>query len=566
MEVIDLETRRNRLKNALENGAFVRFGASDTHYPDKKSDQWIFDVRAIILTAQVLEDISALFWHQQTSGVVQIGGLESGAIPIVTALTYSAHITRTAEATGFYIRKSRKKSGLAKLVEGTVTSEHPIVLVDDLINSGQSFMRQVEILENMGHTVSALWVLVRYRDLSFYEYFTKKGIPIHAVFELNDFSDTLHIHNLLTTPPVIPKPPQILWRFGSPEPSYVHVCPKSTPVLDDTRLYVGSDRGTMWALNQKDGTVAWSHDVGRHPRGKGIFSSPAVWNNTVYFGAYDGNVYALDAATGKKKWISFEADWVGSSPALAPDLGLLFIGLEFGLWRKRGGIIALDLETGKKKWWFPLMPCYTHSSPLYIKEKKQVVIGSNDGSVYLFDATTGALIWKYSTGEPSVNELNTGFSAYDIKESCAYDPKCDFIVCGTMKGELHVIERATGTLRHIHRGEFGFVATPLIYKNTVIASNLDKHVYCYDLDTGKEQWRWFANARIFCAPTLIEGTIVVGTNAGELAYLDPQTGALRSAHLFPERIVNPPAYQPSTERLFVPTFANEIVCMQKTKL
>ena len=59
------------------------------------------------------------------------------------------------------------------------------------------------------------------------------------------------------------------------------------------------------------------------------------------FGGYDGNVYCLDAETGMK-WRFIGADWVGSSRLrLAPELGLLFIGLEFAVEGKRGSIVAL---------------------------------------------------------------------------------------------------------------------------------------------------------------------------------------------------------------------------------
>ncbi|WP_435337934.1 PQQ-binding-like beta-propeller repeat protein, partial [Acinetobacter sp. LH3_13] len=87
-------------------------------------------------------------------------------------------------------------------------------------------------------------------------------------------------------------------------------------------------------------------------------------------------------------WRFIEADWVGSSPALAPELGLLFIGLEFAVEGKRGSVIALRMESGERVWEYKTRR-YTHASPAYWSEKQLVACGSNDNEMLLFDATTG---------------------------------------------------------------------------------------------------------------------------------------------------------------------------------
>jgi outer membrane protein assembly factor BamB len=73
---------------------------------------------------------------------------------------------------------------------------------------------------------------------------------------------------------------------------------------------------------------------------KNLWSSPAILDGKAYFGSYDGNVYCLDAVTGREVWRFMEVDWVGSSPGLAPELGLLFIGPEFAVEGKRNELFA----------------------------------------------------------------------------------------------------------------------------------------------------------------------------------------------------------------------------------
>ncbi len=563
------DASRDALKRLIEEGAFVRGEKEPILSRGKKQLKhtgWLFDIRRIAMRADVLEHIGTIFWDTfEEKSPFQVGGIESGAIPLVTALVLRAGTeTKDSTASGFFIRKSRKKDGLLRMIEGEIKSDVPIILVDDLINSGKSFIRQVEVLEELGHKIHTVWTVVRFRDEDYYTYFHEKGIAVKSIFTLDDFAKTLDTHNLTRTKHEPKQQPYTnVWKFASPNPSYQYVVPKSDPVLDAERIYFGSDSGVFWALNQEDGSVAWSFKTGWHPKGKGIFSSPKMYEDMLFFGGYDGNVYGLDAKTGRKKWVSFEADWVGSSPALAPDLGLLFIGLEYGLFRKRGGIAALDMQTGETKWAYRDMPCFTHSSPLYIQKHTQVVIGSNDGAAYLFDARSGELVWKFETGQPTEEELISGFSSYDIKESFAYDEKRDLIIFGNKSGSLCFVERKSGKGLSRFRAEFGFYSTPLVYKDSVYTSSLDKNLYCINLDTFQEKWRWHSGARMFASPTIIGSSIYVGSNAGRLTELDPETGEERSFLTLPERITNRPVYNQDTKRFFVPTFANEIYCIIK---
>ena len=70
--------------------------------------------------------------------------------------------------------------------------------------------------------------------------------------------------------------------------------------------------------------VAWSF-----PAENAVSSSPAVADGVVYVGSQDGNVYALDAATGAQAW-SFPtgAPVTFSSPAVAD--GVVYVGSNDG--------------------------------------------------------------------------------------------------------------------------------------------------------------------------------------------------------------------------------------------
>lgn len=557
-----------RLKSALETRAFIQADKEIILGMNQQllKSGWLFDIRRIILNGEFLQDVSIVFWNTfRSSYPFQIGGLESGAIPIVAGLvSYGRYQENFDNISGFYIRKGRKKSGLMRRIEGEIQNNRPIILVDDLIGSGKTFIQQVEILEECGYVIQALWVVVRFREMNYYEYFTKKKIPIYSIFTLDDFRDSLGTKVLTEDTSLAPSQPfHTVWKFASKNPNYQYVEPKSDPCIDATRIYMGSDYGILWAIHQNDGTVAWSYNTKSFGFGKGVFSSPLVYRGNVYFASSNGNIYALNADTGKRLWISFEADSITSSPIAAPSLGLIFIGLEFGLFRKRGGIAALDALTGKSKWIYRDMPCITQGTAVFIQKRKCVAIGSNDGAVYLFDARVGTLIWKSMSFEISQEDIDTGSTVYAIQGSLTYDEKHDRLIALTLSGSILFIDMRNGNIVHEIKNEIKCYSTPLIYKNTVIITSLDKNVYCFDMATFDEKWKWYAGARIFASPTMVEGSIYVGANTGRLTEIDPESGIEKSFVTLTERITNAISYNPSTKRFFVSTHANEIYCLER---
>ena len=327
-----MDERHQKLKKIIVNEVFITQDKERIVEPTGENAQWLFDFRRVLLRGDVLDLVAGLFWERcKDITPFQVGGVEVAAIPLIAALVLKAK-EKGVPINGFFIRKSRKKQGLMRMIEGGLTEEK-VILVDDLMNSGGSLMRQVKILEELGKKVVVVLTVLRFRDSEYYKYFHDKGIEVQSIFTLDDFGDSLQVKNLVDKKDgLVPMPFKAVWCFKSENPNYFYVVPKSAPIGDDKKIYFGADNGNFWAINHIDGSVAWKYKIGFHAKGKYIFSSPAMSKDLVYFGAYDGNLYALNKETGKPKWIFMEADWIGSSPCIAPHLNLIFVGLEFGLW------------------------------------------------------------------------------------------------------------------------------------------------------------------------------------------------------------------------------------------
>jgi outer membrane protein assembly factor BamB/orotate phosphoribosyltransferase len=561
---------KQKLKHLIIEKVFIK---NSIEQIGRHNDQnaWIFDFRKLLMNGMAANLISDIFYEKyQASYPFQLCALEIAGVPLATSIMTKFYYKGHHDINAFFIRKSRKKTGLHRMIEGQILEEKKIILVDDSLNSGGSFWRQVLILESLGYRVDTVWSILRFRDEAFYKRFHLRGIKVESLFELNEFTEFLgpNVRNLVQkTHKPLPMPFSPLWTFKSPHPSLGWVVCKSQPILDESKLYFGSDNQTFWALNQSDGSVAWKYVTGSVLKKKSIFSNPILYKDTVIFGSYDGNVYCLDKHTGAVRWISFEADWVGSSPAIAEDLGIVFIGLEFGLLYKRGGIIALDATTGTPLWIDRGHTAMTHCSPHYIKAHKQVVIGSNDGIARLYDARSGEKLWEFTTfGSadyiPEVGRI--GYSKGDIKEGFTYVEKQDYIIFGAVDGFLYILERKTGHLVHHYKCEFGIFSIPCVYNNHVYFTATDKRIRSIHLDTFALVFDVNVDqTRMFSSPVVINDRLYIGTNAGKLHEINPHTGERLGYFQTLERITNSPVYNPATNTFFLPTYANEIIALKR---
>jgi outer membrane protein assembly factor BamB len=157
----------------------------------------------------------------------------------------------------------------------------------------------------------------------------------------------------------------------------------AAPTVTNGVVYVGSVDGNIYALNAATGTQIWKFS----PAGSEVETSPAVANGVVYVAADNGNIYALNAATGTQIWSFTTGSNVFSSPAVAN--GVVYVG------SNDGNVYALNATTGTQVWSFTTGGA-VGSSPAVANGV--VYVGSNDGNVYALNAATGTRLWSFATG------------------------------------------------------------------------------------------------------------------------------------------------------------------------
>lgn len=514
---------------------------------DFNQTRWVLDVRRAVFEPEFLDLVTDVFWDIfEKEYPFQVGGQELSAIPLVTAIVMKGK-ERGKKVNGFIIRKSRKTHDLRRIIEGEINDNEKIILVDDLLNSGTTFSRQLRVLaQKRRDFVFALFSIVRFQkeinpDLAPWERLGR----IYSLCSLQD----LGIKRKLNPPPK--EKFKVKWYFKSPNPNLGYDFSKSSPVLDDKKIYFGSDDRKFWALDQKTGKVSWFFRTGHKAGEKSIFSSPVIYKDKVYFGSYDGNVYALDKEKGTLIWQFKEADFVSSSPCVAESLGSLFIGLEFGLRGRRGGVVALDLETGKKKWDFR-MKNFVSASPAFFPDQKKVFIGSNEGAFFCFDAKKGKLLWIFK-------------AEAEIKATPSFSEKYNLVIIGSFDKKVYFLDIKTGEPKYILPTQDWVFSTPLVMGDFAFISSSDKSLYKFNLKKGKQEWRVPLAGRIFSSPVLIKRNIFLGCNDGLMYEIDPSSGKILSFFLATERITNNVVYNPKNKKFFVSTYANEVYCLERKR-
>ncbi|MBA3841456.1 MAG: PQQ-like beta-propeller repeat protein, partial [Actinobacteria bacterium] len=153
-------------------------------------------------------------------------------------------------------------------------------------------------------------------------------------------------------------------------------------VVQDGVAYIANAKGTVRALDMRNGRVIWRHDT---PHGK-MAASPAVWGDQVIAHGMDGHIWVLRRSDGKLLWHYTVGSPVESSPVIVRGADV------FGAWN--GTITALDLRTHEVRWQRGGGGCKITSSAAL--SGSTLYIGDYCSRLLALNARSGALRWSRS--------------------------------------------------------------------------------------------------------------------------------------------------------------------------
>ncbi|HXU63691.1 MAG TPA: PQQ-binding-like beta-propeller repeat protein, partial [Polyangia bacterium] len=157
----------------------------------------------------------------------------------------------------------------------------------------------------------------------------------------------------------------------------------SSPVVADGFAVTADLDGNVTALRADSGAMVW-----RVTAGSVVQGTPAVARGRVYVPAVDNKLVALSLADGRPLWTADVGGMAVSSPAVVGTDLILSAGFP----QRR--LVRVDGTTGAIVWQSPpVMDQLSNSSPGV--SGGLVVVGSNGGHVFAFDAATGAPQWDF---------------------------------------------------------------------------------------------------------------------------------------------------------------------------
>jgi len=284
------------------------------------------------------------------------------------------------------------------------------------------------------------------------------------------------------------------------------------PAIAYGRLYVVNAYGDVLALNGRTGKRAW-----RFRGRRCAASSPAVsriMRGTVYVSLLnrgdcatgnvtDGEVIALAHNWGQLRWRK-RIGPTESSPLIVGN------SVYVGDWR--GDVYALDARTGRTRW-------RVHTGGRvkgglsYLTGR--VFVGSYDHHVYALSARTGRVLWK-AAAQQRLGNQGTFYSTPAVAYGRVY--------VGSTDGKVYSFGAHSGKLRWSH-GTGGYVyGSPAIWQKHVLVGSYSGRFYALDAATGDERWTFKANGPISGSATVIDGVVYFATLEGRTYGLDARTG------------------------------------------
>jgi outer membrane protein assembly factor BamB len=327
-------------------------------------------------------------------------------------------------------------------------------------------------------------------------------------------------HTGVYASPGISRLPAIKWRFHTDGRVI------ASPTVSGNTAYIGSTDGHLYAINIADGKERWRFAT--HAR---ITSSAAVSDGVVYVESYDGNLYAVTAATGKLQWQfatqgarRFAGTHLhGFSPVVErmPDPFDVFLSSP-AIWQHTvyfgsgdGNVYALDATSGRVEWKYQTGDV-VHASPAIANGT--VYIGSWDSYFYALDAKTGALQWRYQAGDDPNIHNQVGFqSSAAVVDGVVY--------VGCRDAQLYAFDAKTGQKKWSFDNKGSWVVgSPAVRDGKVYFATSDSHrIWAIDTAGGKPVFeipmRWFS----FSSPALAGKWLYVGNWDGTVTAVDLTT-------------------------------------------
>jgi outer membrane protein assembly factor BamB len=311
------------------------------------------------------------------------------------------------------------------------------------------------------------------------------------------------------------------WRFDGSERAWgyepglpVWTEPALGTLSGRAVIVIGSYDHNVYALDAQSGALLW-----RFTTGGAVNAAPVLWQPSdpaggatlAYAVSTDRLLYALDLATGERRWVwavaTFRPSLSGArlaAPALGRVAGRAAVLVGFWVWdrslgqsQQEGGVAALAADTGEVLWRAPLGDNEIAAGTFAdLRGRGMFFAGTSSGTLFALNTDTGQVLWRHAEqdairGQPAVVDTATG-------------PR---LVLASKSGVVRCLDAQTGqALWQYRTGDWVTAAAAVATidgRDLVFATSYDRHLYALELHTGALVWRYAAQGGAFSAPVVV---------------------------------------------------------------
>lgn len=295
------------------------------------------------------------------------------------------------------------------------------------------------------------------------------------------------------------------------------------PAVGEGMVYAAGHDGDIRAIQVASGKQSWSVKTKL-----ALSAGPELGSGVVVAGSSDGDIIVLDAASGAERWRKSVKSEVLARPLIANDMVVVRT--------VDGHVEALALEDGATRWavdeQVPRLTLRGNAPPVLAGDK--VIAGFDSGKVLAIDVHKGEILWDTMVNAPSGRTELERLADIDSAAKVIGD---DVFVAG-FQGRIAMLALDSGQIWWARDASSyrGFATDD----SNLYLTNSDSVVIAMKRADGAVLWEQAGlRKRALTAPAVDGDSLLVGDFEGYLHWLDKSTGEIIArAKTDGERITN----------------------------
>ncbi|MCE5323859.1 PQQ-binding-like beta-propeller repeat protein [bacterium] len=292
----------------------------------------------------------------------------------------------------------------------------------------------------------------------------------------------------------------------------------SSPLVVDGVCYFASG-SNIYALDMATGVKKWQYPSDR-PLAGSVKTTPAYYGGNIYFTSVDGNMYCVDAETGVFQWAYQTRGAIRSSPVI--DDGVIYFGAD------DNSIYAVDAETGEAIWSSPFTTRDDFAQSVAVNSGI-VVAACMDGLLYGINKSSGTCKWIFRL--PGAPVRTSPVIANNL-------------VIMAISNTVYGLPIRSGQTKWMITLPSDASASPAAVGQEIYVPCRDKKIYAYTLNGRQPKLKWTApidiGASPMSSPIIAKDTLFVTTSKGVVAAYSVEDGTLKWRYIASPSLITMP--------------------------